>query len=138
MREQRSGMPETNNNRRCGAVGGVVLMFTQVIYGKTKRQPENEEKDTGESPVLALLANGSSGRWSVTQDESTEGSEEWVLQIEGPSLHLCCEVADPDILEDLATVLEAPTPKPDVFVIGKVNRIPLRLLWDNEYDSTIV
>jgi hypothetical protein len=105
---------------------------------KSNRRPENEEKSTGAYPALALLANGSSGRWSVTLDESTEGSEGWFLQIEGPSLLLSCEVADPDVLDNLATVLEGPTAKPDAFVIGRVDRIPLRLQFDGEHEPTIL
>ena len=104
---------------------------------KTSRPRENEEKGTVESPTLALLANGSSGRWTVTLDESTEGTEEWFLQIEGPSLNLCCEVDDPEILRELASVLNAAAKKPNVFVLGRVNRIPLRLQWDIEHEDTL-
>src|SRR5947209_3121360 len=104
---------------------------------KPSRHRDNEERCTVESPVLALLANGSSGRWSVTLDELTEGAEEWFLQIEGPSLHLFCEVDDPRILDNLATVLNASTRKPDFLVLGRVNRIPLRLQWDTEDDQTL-
>ncbi len=104
---------------------------------KTSRQLDHEETGPKESADLALLANGSSGRWSVTLDESTEGSEDWFLQIEGPSLLLSCEAANPDILGELATVLEASTTKPRGFLIGKANRIPLRLQWDNEHEHTI-
>jgi len=104
---------------------------------KTDRPHENEAKGAVDSPVLALLANGSSGRWSVTLDESTEGAEEWFLQIEGPSLNLFCEVDDPAILHTLATVFKALTKKPDVLVIGRVNRITVRLQWDIEDDETL-
>ena len=104
---------------------------------KTNRQLDHQETGPKESPVLALLANGSSGRWSVTLDESTEGVEDWFLQIEGPSLLLSCEVADPDILEELASVLGASTTKPDIFLIGKANQIPLRLEWVDEHEHTI-
>ena len=89
------------------------------------------------SSALVLLANGSSGRWSVTLDESTGGTEEWFLQIEGPSLNLFCEVDSPDILSKLATVLKASTGKPQVLVLGRVKRIPLRLQRDIEDDQTL-
>jgi hypothetical protein len=98
---------------------------------------ENEDKGTAESPALALLANGSSGRWSVTLDESTEGTDEWFLQIEGPSLHLFCEVDDPHVLDNLATALNAPTKRRGPLVVGRVNRIPLRLQWDIEDEGTL-
>src|SRR5438876_11428027 len=104
---------------------------------KASRHRENEVKGAGESPALALLANGSSGRWSVTLDESTEGAEEWFIQIEGPSLHLFFEVDGPHILANLATILNAPTKKPGLFVVGRVNRIPLRLEWDVEDEETL-
>ena len=97
----------------------------------------NEEKIAGASQALALLANGSSGRWSVTLDESTKGAEEWFLQIEGPSLHLFCEVGDPHILDKLAAFLNAPTKKPRL-VVGRVNRIPLRLQWEIEDEPTLI
>ena len=96
---------------------------------------ENKEKGVEESPVLALLSNGSSGRWSVTLDESTKDMEEWFLQIEGPSLHLFCELEDPGILNQFLKVLK--TPSPQVFVIGCVNRIPLRVQWDMEDENTL-
>jgi hypothetical protein len=67
---------------------------------QANRHPETEEKGTGKSSALALLANGSSGRWSVTLDESTEGTEEWCLQIEAPLIRSIRPLAD----------LEAPTP----------------------------
>jgi hypothetical protein len=85
-----------------------------------------------ESPILALLANGSSGRWSVTLDESTERTEDRFLQIEGPSLNLYCQVNNPDILPRLATFLKAKTKKQTVLVIGKVDRTTLRLHSDPE------
>lgn len=103
----------------------------------TSRPRENEEKGTVETPVLALLANGSSGRWSVTLDESANGATEWFLQIDGPSLNLFCEVDDLAILHNLAIVLKASTKKPDALLIGQVNRIPLRLQWDTEDEKTI-
>lgn len=104
---------------------------------QTKRQRGNEEEQSEESPLLALLANGSSGRWSVTLDESTGGTEKWFLQVEGPSLHLCCEVDDPAILGRLANVLQAPSGNLDVFKVGKLDRIPLLIQWDDEYDDTV-
>jgi len=105
---------------------------------KTSPSQETYEKGMGESPNLALLANGSSGRWSVTLDESTEGTEHWFLQIEGPSLNLFCEVNEPDILHRLGIVLESSAIKPAlVLVLGQVNRIPLRVQWDLEDDQTL-
>ena len=104
---------------------------------KTNRRLDHEEPGPTESPVLALLANGSSGHWSVTLDESTEGADDLFLQIEGPSLLLSCEVADPNILDELVAVLEASTTKPSVFLIGEANRIPLWLHWDTEHEHRI-
>ena len=98
---------------------------------------DNEEQRPEERPVLALLANGSSGRWTVTLDESTKGAEEWILQIEGPSLHLCCEVDGPHCLHELATFLDGSKKNPDAFVIGRVDRVPLRLLWDVEEERVL-
>lgn len=84
---------------------------------------------------LALLANGASGRWSVTLDESIAGAEEWFLQIEGPSLHLSCEVSGPEILSDLAATLLAQTPAPDRLV-GKSQGVPLWLRPEGEGEET--
>ena len=88
-------------------------------------------------PVLLLLANGSAGRWSVTLDESTGDAEEWFLQIEGPSLHLFCEVNDLDILPNFATFFKASTKKPDGFLFGRLNKVPLRVEWDIEHDQSL-
>lgn len=46
---------------------------------------------------------------------------------------LFCELEDgPDRLHDLANFLETPSAKPEAFVIGRVDWVPLRLLWDVE------
>ena len=104
---------------------------------KTSQTNADDEKGVGEPSTLALIANGSSGRWSVTLDETTEDTEEWFLQIEGPSLSLFCEVEDPEILHILAASLNEPIKKLDVLVIGRVNRIPLRLQWDVTDDTVL-
>ena len=52
-------------------------------------------------------------------------------------LHLFCEVDGPHILANLATILNAPTKKPGLFIVGRVNRIPLRLEWDVEDEETL-
>ena len=59
------------------------------------------------------------------------------FQIEGPSLHLFCEVEDPYILDHLANALKAATKKTAALVVGRVNRIPLRLQWDIEDENTL-
>jgi hypothetical protein len=45
---------------------------------------------------LGLLANGSSGSWEVSIDESVSGTERWFAQIEGPSLWLYFEIPSPE------------------------------------------
>lgn len=102
---------------------------------KVNQSRENGRKNAVDPPALSLLANGSSGRWSVTLDETAEGAEAWFLQIEGPSLNVFCEVDDPSILRELARALRSPTRKQ--LVLGKVNRVPLRLQWDVQDDHMI-
>jgi hypothetical protein len=104
---------------------------------KASRHRETKEKGAGAAGALALLANGTSGRWSVTLDESTEGAEEWFLQIEGPSLYLYCDVDDPRILDSLAAVFTATVKKPGRLVVGRINGLLLQLQWDIEDEKTI-
>lgn len=47
---------------------------------------------------LGLLANGSSGSWEVSIDETVVGKERWFAQVEGPSLWLYFEIPSPEII----------------------------------------
>jgi hypothetical protein len=46
---------------------------------------------------LGLLAIGSSGRWEVAVDESSD-AEEWSMEIEGPGIYLVFQLQDPTII----------------------------------------
>ena len=94
------------------------------------RQPrENGRTEAEIAPAMTLLANGVSGRWSVTLDESAGPACVYFLQIEGPSLDLYCNAKRPEILHELVRILRSPTTKQPL-VLGQVNRIPIRLQWD--------
>ena len=98
--------------------------------GKVKQLRESGKKEEVVPPVFALLANGSSGRWSVTLDESSVGLEECLLQIEGPSITLSCAVKSSDILHDLNDFFAVRIEKPTDLSIGQADGIDLRLQWD--------
>ena len=51
---------------------------------------QKDEKPTG---GVGLLANGSSGRWSIAVDEAVD-RDEWSLEIDGPEVYLAFQLAD--------------------------------------------
>ena len=60
---------------------------------------------------LGLLANGSSGSWEVSIDQSVSGTERSFAQIEGPSLWLYFEISSPDIIPKIIQFLLPPGTK---------------------------
>ena len=47
---------------------------------------------------LGLLANGASGPWEFSVDETISGTERWFAQIEGPSVYISFEIPSPSIV----------------------------------------
>ena len=67
------------------------------------------------SPVddepLGLLANGSSGPWEFSVDETISGNERWFAQIEGPSVYISFEIPSPAIVGEAVRFLAPPHDK---------------------------
>src|SRR5947209_9183036 len=89
-----------------------------------------------------LLANGSSGCWTLEVDESFDGGE-WTLAIEGPQVSLLFQLQDLSVLQGALRFLQAgracPAPgtrersvHDDVLVLGRFGAAPVSLLQDNE------
>ena len=86
---------------------------------------------------LRLLANGSSGRWDVSIDETISGEERWFAQIEGPSLWLSFEIPSPAIIAKVNQFLARPQTKgeetEDRVDLGEAKGTPVALVRDDEY-----
>src|SRR5215831_16414456 len=86
---------------------------------------------------LGLLANGSSGRWEVSIDETISGTERWFAQIEGPSFWLYFEIPSPEIISRVNEFLARPVTKSEEtackFDLGEAQRAPVALIRDDEY-----
>ena len=92
---------------------------------------------------LGLLANGSSGPWEFSVDETISGDERWFAQIEGPSVYISFEILSPDIVGEAATFLAPPDDKERELIgsaggsnrlrISKSPGIPVSLVRDDEY-----
>ena len=94
---------------------------------------------------LGLLANGSSGSWEVSIDESVSGTERSFAQIEGPSLWLYFEIPSPDIIPKIIQFLLPPGTKREempscssrsggrLLDISEPKETPVSLVRDDEY-----
>jgi hypothetical protein len=90
------------------------------------------------------LANGSSGAWSISIDESIKGKERWFAEIEGPSVYLSFQLIDLGILDKMIAFLgkRAPAGKHlrktrsnetnAELAIGTFGQDPVTLTWDDE------
>ena len=101
-------------------------------------------KTPGEN--LGLLANGSSGSWEVSIDQSVSGTERSFAQIEGPSLWLYFEIPSPDMIPKIIQFLLPPgtkreeTPSCSSRRNGKLDisaaaETPVALVRDDEYND---
>lgn len=94
---------------------------------------------------LGLLANGSSGPWEVSIDETLTGLERWFAQIEGPLISLCFEISSLEIvakvvrfLKPLATGKGQPSRRGGgsfELVLSKASQTPVSLVRDDEFDD---
>ena len=86
---------------------------------------------------FGLMANGSSGRWDVSIDETISGTERWFAQIEGPSLWLSFEIPSPTIISKVNQFLALPQPKGEQtegrLELGEAEGTPVALVRDDEY-----
>jgi hypothetical protein len=107
------------------------------VKRKQRGQPENDNEGFG------LLANGSSGAWSVEVDETTKGPERWFVQIEGPSVCFSFEVSSPGMiskaLDFLGECSSSRVPHAGFsaakgwLVLGQRRDTPVILVRDGEY-----
>ncbi len=94
---------------------------------------------------LGLLANGSSGVWEFSVDETTSGTERWFAQIEGPSVYVSFEIPSPTIVRQAVEFLVPPrNQKPasnsspqnhDTLNLSKADGITVALVRDDEYED---
>src|SRR2546429_6354439 len=95
---------------------------------------------------FGLLANGSSGPWEITIDETTAGPDRWYAQIEGPSVTFCFEIPSLDVVGKMIQFLESRQPPArkrsddstdwnGSLLIGKDKRTPVTLVKDDEYED---
>jgi hypothetical protein len=92
---------------------------------------------------LGLMANGSSGGWEVSVDETTKGPERWFVQLEGPSIYFSFEIPSPEMIATALDFLEGhPSPKGThsqfsagngSLILGNHRQRPLILVRDDEY-----
>src|SRR5262245_16847647 len=92
---------------------------------------------------FGLLANGSSGGWSITVDESLD-RDEWSLEIDGPQVYFVIQLEDLAVLRKALRFLEAEVQSPqgrpargspvdgDALVLGRFGPASVSLVRDNE------
>jgi hypothetical protein len=101
--------------------------------------PEAHDEDMG------LLANGSSGPWEVSVDETISGDERWFAQIEGPSVYVSFEIPSPNLIGEAVRFLAPPHDEEREPIssakgrgglcMSKCQRIPVSLVRDDEYED---
>jgi hypothetical protein len=96
---------------------------------------------------FGLVANGSSGVWDISINETIRGKEKWYADIEGPSVYLSFQLIDLDILDKMIAFLDRrasadasprKTRSSEVekeLVIGSFGQAPVSLIGDNEYED---
>jgi hypothetical protein len=99
----------------------------------------------GHDENLGLLANGSSGPWEFSVDETISGTERWFAQIEGPSVDISFEIPSPNIVGEAVRFLAPPHDEEHEPIssarghgglrISKGPGIPVSLVRDDEYED---
>ena len=94
---------------------------------------------------FGLLANGSSGAWEVSIDETITGLEQWFAQIEGPSMSLYFEIPSLDVVPKAVRFLRPLTKGEGAphknsmgdgeLVLSKPDQTPVLLVRDDEFDD---
>jgi hypothetical protein len=94
--------------------------------------------------AFGLLANGISGQWEISIDETTKGEDRWFAQIEGPTIYFSFEIPSVDIVKEMFKFLK---PQPATIpyslvdseeskcslLLSKDKKIPVNLVKDDEY-----
>jgi hypothetical protein len=96
---------------------------------------------------FGLLANGSSGAWDVSIDETISGDERWFAQIEGTSICLYFELPSLDMIPKVIRFLTPPAERAAAhagsssvngeLLISKRTELPVRLVRDDEFEDRI-
>ncbi len=92
---------------------------------------------------IGLVANGCSGPWEISIDETLSGTERWFAQIEGSFLWLSFEIPSPEIIpktiQFLSRLIDV-TDKQDSVLnggynleISKAGGVDVTLVLDDEY-----
>ncbi|MGC8644022.1 MAG: hypothetical protein ACP5XB_29535 [Isosphaeraceae bacterium] len=94
---------------------------------------------------LGLLANGSSGPWDVSIDETISGNERWFAQIEGTSICLYFELPSLDMIPEAIRFLAPPAERvwaragsstvKGELLISKRTELPVLLVRDDEFED---
>jgi len=110
------------------------LMSTQRTSGAYRESDDDS---------LGLMANGSSGQWEVSVDETTSGPDRWFLQIEGPTCYFSIEIPTPAMVQKVfeflgehnasGNLVSSVTETPTSLTIGNSKGSPVILTKDDEY-----
>lgn len=81
--------------------------------------------------AFGLLACGSSGRWSVDVDESSDGTG-WTLELDGPAVYLVFALRDLSVARQALNYLRQSPSRRGVLPLGHFESAGVSLHWDNE------
>lgn len=96
---------------------------------------------------FGLVANGSSGVWDFSIDESVKGAPKWFAEIEGPAIYLSFQLVDRDIIDKMIAFLDRrvsaaarsqktqPGQRGEELTIGNFGRASVSLIGDNEEEE---
>src|SRR5215469_5898642 len=109
---------------------------------RTRHMKVSTEKATDR---FGLVANGSSGEWHLSINETIRGKEKWYADIDGPSVYLSFQLVDLEILDKMIAFLDRrvsadtspqktrSSKAEEELVIGSFGLAPVSLIGDNEY-----
>src|SRR5438105_4588344 len=116
-------------------MNGAYSMRSRFMAGSHTVQASSAIPDEN----LGLLANGSSGRWEVSLDETISGAQRWFAQVEGPSLWLSFEVPSPEVISKVIQLLASPQANRKgtecKLDLGEAHGTPVALVRDDEYQD---
>jgi hypothetical protein len=85
---------------------------------------------------MGLAAIGSDLGWEIALDESSSPTaEEWVAQIEGPSMYLSFRVQSPCIIKEMVGFLVHADRTREELLLGKTKKESVTLARDDESDD---
>ncbi len=99
--------------------------------GATKKSTNGHERDS-----LGLLANGSSGSWDFSVDETISGKNRWFAQLEGPTITLSFEISSPQLVGEVVDFL-GDSSRSGWLQVGCDRQTPVSLVKDDEFSDRI-